>query len=118
MACASEQLSQRDSGFYAGGYEMDEWLPVPQTEEQRQALIESIQGLPMPVDVALDQLDAQRQAIVQADSYEQILLRRRSAVLRNGGLGYVQRRLGSAGSQLRLDPLHRPAADAHRPGGL
>ena len=30
----------------------------------------------------------------------------------------AQRRLGSAGSQLRLDPLHSPAADAHRPGGL
>lgn len=74
LACGTEALSRRASHFYPGGYDMNDWLPVPQTDAERQALIEQIQSLPTKSsDDAIDQLVMQRALIMNvAEGYEQV----------------------------------------------
>lgn len=53
---------------------MNEWLPVPQTDEDRAALVAQIHGLKMTSDQALDHVLEHRSMIMAAESYEQIRL--------------------------------------------
>jgi phage N-6-adenine-methyltransferase len=72
-ACARETLAQRQSGFYpTEAYDMNDWLPVPTTDDDRQAFVEQLQSLPMSSDQALDQLSNQRSMIMQAEDYATI----------------------------------------------
>lgn len=72
IECAIATLGQRLSGFYAGGQGMNEWLPVPQTEEERAALIAALQTLPAPIEDELRELATFRAKIVKAESYTEI----------------------------------------------
>jgi hypothetical protein len=71
-ACAREALERRGSGYYAGSEAMNEWLPVPQTDEERHALVEAIKSLPAPIDTSFRDLMNLREQIKVAESYEEI----------------------------------------------
>lgn len=51
---------------------MDDWLPVPQTDAERAALVAAIQSLPAPIEQDLAQLGSLRGQIAAAASYEEI----------------------------------------------
>jgi hypothetical protein len=64
-ACAIGTLSRRDSGFYAGSIDMDEWMPVPRTTEAQQELIHHIESLPGTAEAAMAGLDQFYAAIMR-----------------------------------------------------
>jgi hypothetical protein len=69
-ACSAAALSQRGSGFYPGRDYMDEWLPVPQSDEERIKFGDLLAGalrseVPRTIDDAVTALHQLRASIMQ-----------------------------------------------------
>lgn len=72
LACSIGTLSNRGSGYYAEGIDMDDWQRTPATEEERREIVARVQSLPVSIDEDLHQLVAQRALIMQAGTYDEI----------------------------------------------